>query len=148
MLEKNSFEASLMLESWVEVGSKTCHFWKVEIIGHFPFLETFDLTSNSSTLIFGMMNKHDLDMNGMKKLNFSIQNPQLTFQLTALALRWPENVLMNLGPQPLGNLLQNEPIAQISSMKWSHDPYLNGNFISCTQDSLELPWPVDCLSCK
>jgi len=56
--------------SWVEVGSKTCHFWKVEIIGHFPFLETFDLTSNSSTLIFGMMNKHDLDMNEMKKTQF------------------------------------------------------------------------------
>ena len=69
MLGKNSFEAYLMLESWVEVEPKTFHFWKLEIIGHFPFLETFDLTSNSSMLIFEMINKHDLDMNGMKKLN-------------------------------------------------------------------------------
>jgi hypothetical protein len=48
MLTKNSFEASLMLESQVECGPKTCHFWKLEITGHFPFLETFDLTSKSS----------------------------------------------------------------------------------------------------
>ena len=48
MLDKNSFEASLMLESQVEVGPKTFHFWKLEIIGHFQFWETFDLTSNSS----------------------------------------------------------------------------------------------------
>jgi len=43
-----SFEGSLMLESQVEVGPKTCHFWKIEITGHFPFLETFDLASNPS----------------------------------------------------------------------------------------------------
>ena len=48
MLDKISFEASLMLESWVEVGPKTCHFWKLEITGHFPFLETFAMTSKSS----------------------------------------------------------------------------------------------------
>jgi len=48
MLDKISFEASLMLESQVEFGPKTFHFWKLEIIGHFPFWETFDLTSNSS----------------------------------------------------------------------------------------------------
>jgi len=48
VLDNISFEASLMLESQVEVGLKTCHFWKLEIIGHFPFWETFDLTSKSS----------------------------------------------------------------------------------------------------
>ena len=48
MLDKISFEASLMLESWVEVGPKTFHFWKLEITGHFPFWETFDLASKSS----------------------------------------------------------------------------------------------------
>jgi hypothetical protein len=48
MLTKNPFEASLMLESQVECEPKTCHFWKLEIIGHFPFLETFALTSKSS----------------------------------------------------------------------------------------------------
>ena len=37
MLDKDSFEAYLMLESQVEFGPKTCHFWKLEIIGHFPF---------------------------------------------------------------------------------------------------------------
>ena len=29
MLDKISFEPSLMLESQVESGPKTCHFWKV-----------------------------------------------------------------------------------------------------------------------
>ena len=48
MLDKISFEAYLMLESQVEVGPKTCHFWKLEITGHFPFWETFDLASKSS----------------------------------------------------------------------------------------------------
>jgi hypothetical protein len=48
VLEKISFEAFLMLESQVEFAPKTCHFWKLEIIGHFPFLETFALASNSS----------------------------------------------------------------------------------------------------
>jgi hypothetical protein len=76
-----------MLESQVECDPKTCHFWKLEITGHFPFWETFALASNSSSLMFDMMNKHCLNMNGMKKLNFHTQNPQLTFQLTALVLR-------------------------------------------------------------
>jgi hypothetical protein len=48
MLDKNSFEASLMLESQVEFDPKTCHFWKLEITGHFPFWEIFDLASNPS----------------------------------------------------------------------------------------------------
>jgi hypothetical protein len=48
MLTKISFEASLMLESQVEWGPKTCHFWKLEITGHFPFWETFDLAAKSS----------------------------------------------------------------------------------------------------
>jgi hypothetical protein len=48
MFTKNPFEASLMLESQVECGPKTFHFWKLEITGHFPFLETFDLASKSS----------------------------------------------------------------------------------------------------
>ena len=52
-----------MLESQVESGPKTCHFWKLEITGHFPFLETFDLTSNSSRYIFVMTNEPLLDMN-------------------------------------------------------------------------------------
>jgi hypothetical protein len=48
MLTNNPFETSLMLISQVECGPETCHFWKHEITGHFPFLETFDLTSKSS----------------------------------------------------------------------------------------------------
>jgi hypothetical protein len=32
--------------SWM--WTKTCHFWKLEITGHFPFWETFDMTSKSS----------------------------------------------------------------------------------------------------
>jgi hypothetical protein len=48
MFTKNSFEASLMLESQVECGPKTCHFWKLEITGHSPFWETFAMTSKSS----------------------------------------------------------------------------------------------------
>jgi hypothetical protein len=48
MFTKNPFEASLMLENQVEFESKTFHFWKLSITGHFPFLETFAMTSKSS----------------------------------------------------------------------------------------------------
>jgi hypothetical protein len=48
MFTKNQFEASLKLKSQVECGQKTCHFWKLEITGHFPFMETFAMTSKSS----------------------------------------------------------------------------------------------------
>jgi hypothetical protein len=56
MFTKNPFEASLMLQSQVECGPKTCHFWKVSITCHFPFLETFALTLKSSRYMFEMMN--------------------------------------------------------------------------------------------
>ena len=79
MLDKNSFEAYLMMQDQVEFERKTFHFWKLSIIGHFPFLETFDLTSNSSRYAFDMMNKPLLDMNEVLKLISPPPSPQLTF---------------------------------------------------------------------
>jgi hypothetical protein len=78
MLDKNSFEASLMLESQVECGPKTCHFWKLEITGHFPFLETFDLASKSSRYEFDMLNKPLWDMNEVSQTISPPPSPQLT----------------------------------------------------------------------
>ena len=78
MLEKNSFEASLMLESQVESVPKTCHFWKLEITGHFPFWETFDLASKSSMQMFDMMNKPLLDMYEVSQSISPPPSPQLT----------------------------------------------------------------------
>ena len=78
MLDKISFEASLMLESQVEVGPKTCHFWKLEITGHFPFWETFDLASKSSRYEFDMLNEPLLDMNEVSQTIFPPPSPQLT----------------------------------------------------------------------
>ena len=81
MLDKNSFEASLMLESQVEVGPKTCHFWKLEITGHFLFLESFVLTLNSSKLMFEMSNETCMDMNEVFLTLSHLQIQQLTLQL-------------------------------------------------------------------
>ena len=79
MLTKISFEAYLMLESQVEYGPKTCHFWKLEITGHFPLSETFAMTSNSSRYVFVMINEPLLNMNEMLKLISPPPSPQLTF---------------------------------------------------------------------
>jgi hypothetical protein len=48
MLDKIAFEAFLMMQDQVEFEPKTFHFGKLSITGHFPFWETFDLTSNYS----------------------------------------------------------------------------------------------------
>jgi hypothetical protein len=87
MLDKISFEDSLMLESQVECGPKTCHFWKLSITSHFPFLETFDLTSKSSRYAFDMMNKPLSDMNEVSQTISPPQSPELTAQLTCVGLR-------------------------------------------------------------
>ena len=78
MFNKISFEASLMLESQVEGGPKTCHFWKLSITGHFPFLETFALTSKSSRYMFGMTNEPLLNMIEVLKIISPPHSPQLT----------------------------------------------------------------------
>jgi hypothetical protein len=82
MFTKNPFKASLMLKSQVECGLKTCHFWKLSITGHFPFLETFDLTSKSSRYMFVMMNGPLLNMIEVLKLISPPHSPHLTAQLT------------------------------------------------------------------
>jgi hypothetical protein len=82
MFTKNPFEASLMLKSQVECGPKTCNFWKLEIIGHFPFLETFAMTFESSRWMFRMMNKPHLNMIEVSQLISPPQSPQFTAQLT------------------------------------------------------------------
>ena len=42
---------------------KPFHFWQIQIIGHFLFLESFDLTLFSSMLMFEMSNETCLHMN-------------------------------------------------------------------------------------
>ena len=70
---KYSFEASLMLESWVEVGPKPFHFWKFQIIGQLLFWEILDLTSNSSMWVFEMSNETCLNMNEVSLITSHLQ---------------------------------------------------------------------------
>ena len=53
----------LKLVWWSNFEEQNFPFWAVEITGHLPFLETFDLTSKSSTLVFDMSNETCMDMN-------------------------------------------------------------------------------------
>ena len=70
-------EKDIQLSCWTNFHLKLLWCWKVElkwvqklvifgnfqITGHFPFLETFDLASNSSMWVFEMSNETCLNMN-------------------------------------------------------------------------------------
>ena len=76
----------LKLVWWSNFEEKNFPFWAAEITGHLLFLETSDLTSNSSTLVFGMSNETCMDMNEAFQTISHLQIhkirhswPQLTF---------------------------------------------------------------------
>ena len=109
---------------------KPFHFWQIQIIGHFLFLESFDLTLNSSMLMFEMSNETCLNMNEVFLTTSHLQIQQLTWQLTFAVDRWLGHAQMNLSLNLLMKWLQNETLAYTSSIKPYDDLHLIKDLIS------------------
>ena len=109
---------------------KPFHFWQIQITGHFLFLESFDLTLNSSKLMFEMSNETCLNMNEVFLTTSHLQIQQLTLLLTFMVDRWLEHTLMILSLNHLMKWHQNETLAYTSSIKSYDDLLLKKDLIS------------------